>query len=136
MRGTAEAPLRVAAAVIRDGGRVLLTRRPPGGPLGLRWEFPGGKIEPGETVEAALVREIREELGIVVRPFEVLEVVRHEYPHGLCVEVHFVRCECATTAFEAGPGVHEVRWAAPGEVDPDEVLAADRDFLARLPAES
>ena len=136
MRDTAEAPLRVAAAVLRRGGRVLLTRRPPGGPLGLNWEFPGGKIEPGETVEAALVREIREELGIVVRPLEVLEVVRHEYPHGLRVEVHFVRCECTTTAFEAGPGVHEVRWAARGEVDPNEVLAADRDFLARLPAES
>jgi 8-oxo-dGTP diphosphatase len=128
--------VRVAAAVIRHGGRVLLTRRPPGGPLGLQWEFPGGKIEPDETVEEALVREIREELGIAVHPLEVLEVVRHEYPHGLCVEIHFVRCETATAAFEAGPGVHEVRWVAPGEVDPDEVLAADRDFLARLPAMS
>jgi 8-oxo-dGTP diphosphatase len=129
-------PVRVAAAVIRQGGRVLLTRRPPGGPLGLQWEFPGGKIEPDETVEQALVREIREELGVAVRPLEVLEVVRHEYPHGLGVEIHFVRCETASTAFEAGPGVHEVRWAAPGEVDPDEVLEADRDFLARLPARS
>jgi 8-oxo-dGTP diphosphatase len=129
-------PVRVAAAVIRRGGRVLLTRRPPGGPLGLQWEFPGGKIEPDETVAEALVRELREELGIAVRPLDVLEVVRHEYPHGLSVEIHFVRCETGTTAFEAGPGVHEVRWVAPGELAPDEVLAADRDFLARLPAVS
>lgn len=126
--------VRVAAAVIRQGGRVLLTRRPPGGPLGLLWEFPGGKIEPGESVEQALVREIREELGVEVRPLEVLEVARHDYPQGPSVEVHFVRCETTATAFEAGPGVHEVRWAAPGEVSADEVLAADRDFLARLPA--
>ena len=126
--------VRVAAAVIRKGGRVLLTRRPPGGPLGLQWEFPGGKIEPGETVQQALVREIHEELGVEVRPLEVLEVARHDYPHGPSVEVHFVRCETAATAFEAGPGVHEVRWAVPGEVSADEVLAADRDFLARLPA--
>ena len=126
--------MRVAAAVIRQGGRVLLTRRPPGGPLGLQWEFPGGKIERGETVHQALVREIREELGVEVHPLEVLEVARHDYPHGPSVEVHFVRCETAATAFEAGPGVHEVRWAAPGEVSADEVLAADRDFLARLRA--
>jgi 8-oxo-dGTP diphosphatase len=126
--------LRVAAAVIRQGGRVLLTRRPPGGPLGLQWEFPGGKIERGETVQQALVREIREELGVEVRALEVLEVARHDYPLGPSVEVHFVRCETAATAFEAGRGVHEVRWVAPAEVDADEVLAADRDFLARLPA--
>jgi len=129
-----EARVRVAAAVIRREGRVLLTRRPPGGPLGLQWEFPGGKIERGETVEQALVREIREELGVAVRPLQVLEIARHDYAGGPSVEVHFVRCETATTAFTAGPGVHEVRWAAPGEVDPDEVLAADRDFLSRLPA--
>jgi mutator protein MutT len=128
------ARVRVAAAVIRQGGRVLLTRRPPGGPLGLQWEFPGGKIERGETVQQALKREIREELGVEARPLEVLEVARHDYPLGPSVEVHFVRCEIATTAFEAGPGVHAVRWVAPAEVDADEVLAADRDFLARLPA--
>lgn len=128
--------MRVAAAIIRRGGRVLLTRRPPGGPLGLQWEFPGGKIERGETVQEALVREIREELGVSVRPLDVLEVARHDYPNGPRVEVYFVRCETATTAFAAGPGVHGVRWAAPGEVDLGEVLAADRDFLSRLPAMS
>ena len=55
--------IRVVAAVVWRDGRVLMTRRPPGGPLGLKWEFPGGKLEPGETAEQALVRELREELG-------------------------------------------------------------------------
>jgi 8-oxo-dGTP diphosphatase len=132
--GGAPARVRVAAAVMWRGGRVLLTRRPPGGPLGLQWEFPGGKIEGGESVEEALVRELREELGITVEPREVLAVERHDYPHGLAVEVHFVRCDAASAELVPGAGVHEVRWAAPGEVDPGGVLAADRAFLARLSA--
>jgi len=55
----------VAAALVDADGRVLLQQRPPGKPMAGLWEFPGGKIEPGETPEAALVRELHEELGIV-----------------------------------------------------------------------
>ena len=134
-RPPAAAPrLRVAAAVVLREGRVLLTRRPPGGPLGLLWEFPGGKIEPGESVAAALVREVAEELGVTAVPGEVLEVARHDYAHGLAVEIHFVRCELGPGSLVPGAGVHEVRWAAPGEVHPEDVLEADRPFLARLAA--
>ena len=60
--------VRVVAAVVWDGPRLLMTQRPPGGPLGLQWEFPGGKLEEGESPEAALVRELREELGRRARP--------------------------------------------------------------------
>ena len=58
----------VAAALIDKDGRILLQRRPPGKQMADLWEFPGGKIEPGEAPEAALVRELREELGITVNP--------------------------------------------------------------------
>ncbi|QQV78684.1 (deoxy)nucleoside triphosphate pyrophosphohydrolase [Sphingomonas aliaeris] len=58
----------VAAALIDDAGRVLVQQRPPGKQMAGLWEFPGGKLEPGETPEAALVRELDEELGIVVDP--------------------------------------------------------------------
>ncbi|MBI5709021.1 MAG: (deoxy)nucleoside triphosphate pyrophosphohydrolase [Candidatus Eisenbacteria bacterium] len=126
--------IRVAAAVVWREGRLLFTRRPPGGPLGLLWEFPGGKLEPGETPERALTRELREELGVTARALEVLAVERHEYDHGLSVEISFVRCELDSLAFVPSPEVHEVRWALPAEVDPSEVLEGDRAFLARLAA--
>jgi 8-oxo-dGTP diphosphatase len=124
--------VQVAAAVVWRDGRVLLTRRPPGGPLGLKWEFPGGKLEPGETVEQALARELREELGVGAVPRGTLAVETHEYAHGLSIELHFVACELGSLDFRPGPEVHEVRWDRPSEVDPDEVLDADRGFLAVL----
>ncbi|MGE0769487.1 MAG: 8-oxo-dGTP diphosphatase MutT [Hyphomicrobiaceae bacterium] len=60
--------LVVACALVDADGRVLLARRPEGRPLAGLWEFPGGKVEPGETPEAALIRELREELGIEINP--------------------------------------------------------------------
>ncbi len=124
--------IRVAAAVVWRDGRVLLTRRPPGGRFGLQWEFPGGKFEPGETAEQALVRELREELGVGSVPRGTLAVESHEYAHGPAVELHFVGCELDSLDFRPSPAVHEVRWSRPGEVDPGEVLEADRGFLAVL----
>jgi 8-oxo-dGTP diphosphatase len=122
----------VAAAVVWRDGRVLMTRRPPGGPLGLKWEFPGGKLEPGETPEQALVRELREELGVGASPQGTLAVESHSYDHGLEVELHFLRCELDSLEFTPCREVHEVRWSRPAEVDPTEVLDADRGFLAVL----
>jgi 8-oxo-dGTP diphosphatase len=124
--------IRVAAAVVWRDGRVLMTRRPPGGPLGLKWEFPGGKLEPGESAEQALVRELREELGVGATPQGTLAVETHSYQHGLTVELHFLRCELDSLDFTPSPEVHEVRWVHPHEADPAEVLEADRSFLASL----
>jgi 8-oxo-dGTP diphosphatase len=124
--------IKVAAAVVWRDGHVLMTRRPPGGPLGLKWEFPGGKLEPGETIEQALVRELHEELGVGSVPRGTLAVETHEYAHGLSVELHFVGCELDSLDFTPSPEVHEVRWNRPSEVDPAEVLDADRGFLALL----
>lgn len=130
----AERRIRVVAAVVLREGRLLLTQRPPGDPLALQWELPGGKIEPGETPEQALGREIREELGVGATPLEVIEVDTHDYPTGLRVEVVFVRCVLEAIAFTPSRAVHAVRWEAPSAIDLDSVLAGDRGFLMRLGA--
>ncbi|MGB8692993.1 MAG: 8-oxo-dGTP diphosphatase MutT [Steroidobacteraceae bacterium] len=76
-----KAAIRVAAAVLRDSqGRVLVCQRPAGKTLAGLWEFPGGKLEPGEAAEAALRRELFEELGIEVRSCRPLMQLQHEYP--------------------------------------------------------
>ena len=127
--------IRVAAAVVWREGRLLLTQRPPGGPLGLLWELPGGKLEPGESPAQALVRELHEELGARATAHEMLDVETHDYPHGLDVEVSFVRCELDRYDFTPSAAVHASRWLAPGTIDLATVLAGDRRFLGRLGAE-
>lgn len=126
--------LRVAAAVVLRADRVLLTQRPPGGALGLQWEFPGGKIEAGETPEMAVVREVREELGVEARVVGRMHVERHAYPHGLDVEITFIACGLEAYEFTPGAGVYAFRWVIPSEIDLSEVLEADRAFVRTLGA--
>ena len=126
--------VRVAAAVVWREGLLLLTQRPPGGPLGLQWELPGGKIEVGETPEHALTRELNEELGVHGRALEVLAVESHDYPHGLEVEIVFVHCELDSFDFRPSHEVHAARWVNPAQLDLEGVLAGDRGFLASLGA--
>ena len=124
--------VRVVAAVVWDRDRLLLTRRPAGGPHGQLWELPGGKIESGETAEHALVRELAEELGVTARPLDVLAVETHGCPHGPEVEIHFIHCELDSRELTPSDAACEVRWLRPAEVDPATLLAADRLFLLRL----
>src|SRR5262249_6809930 len=124
--------VRVAAAVVWDGERLLMTQRPPGGALALQWEFPGGKIEPAETPEQAIVREVHEELGVRAMPQERLETVSHDSPPGLRVETVFVRCTLDSHAFVPGHGVHATRWLEPAAIELSNVLEADRGFLRLL----
>jgi 8-oxo-dGTP diphosphatase len=78
----------VAAALVDGDGRVLLAQRPEGKSLAGLWEFPGGKIEAGETVAQALTRELQEELGITIASPQPWKTERIDYPHAL-VELHF-----------------------------------------------
>jgi 8-oxo-dGTP diphosphatase len=73
-------PVMVVAAVCIEGPTVLLTRRPEGTHLAGTWEFPGGKIEPGESPEEALVREMREECGVEVEVGDIMDVTFWRYP--------------------------------------------------------
>lgn len=66
--------------VVREDGKILLARRPDHLHMGGRWEFPGGKVENGETVQQALIRELREEVAIEVRELQPLTEIRHDYP--------------------------------------------------------
>ena len=126
--------IRVAAAVVWDGPHLLMTQRAAGGALGLHWEFPGGKIEPGETPEQAIAREVREELGVIATPHERLESVSHDYAHGTRVEIVFVRCSLDSHAFVLSDEVNDARWCLPADIELAHVLEADRDFLRALGA--
>jgi 8-oxo-dGTP diphosphatase len=119
----------VAAAVIEEGCRVLLTRRQPGVHLEGLWEFPGGKCEPGEALAACLAREIREELAVGATVGPELLAITHRYPDRR-VELHFFRC-----AIEGAPAPQlgqEMRWVARRELTALEFPPADRALIARL----
>lgn len=128
-------PIEVAAGVLRDPrGRVLLMQRLPGKHLAGLWEFPGGKLEPGETVERALARELREELGIEASAFAPLISLPWRYPEK-SVRLHALRVAGWRGEPHAREG-HPLRWLPVEEMDPAQMPAADRPIVAalRLPA--
>lgn len=121
--------VRVAAAVIRDGERVFATQRGYG-PWKDWWEFPGGKIEAGETPEEALAREIREELATDIAVGQLLTHVEYEYP-----EFHLsMDCfECRARAGKLELKEHEsARWLSREELDSVNWLPADRRLIHLL----
>jgi mutator protein MutT len=117
-------------AVIERGGSVLLALRPAGAHLAGHWEFPGGRIEPGETPEACVIRELREELGVQVRVTGRLGVVEHAYPDRR-VRLHCLRC--AITAGDPRPLASDgLRWVPIQSLDGWRLPPADRDVLDLL----
>jgi len=113
------------------GPEILLAQRPPGEALAGFWEFPGGKLEAGETALHAVVREVREELGVDIEAIELMAEETHLYPHGLQVVLSFVRCTAPTGQLQSLDG-QAFRWVRLTEVNPDELLEADRPFIRRL----
>ena len=128
-------PVPVVAAVITDErGRVLLARRPPHKSLGLKWEFPGGKVEPGETPEAALARELHEELGIAIEGIGPLPRFRHDYGF---VVIDMIPLRCRLAAGSPPPCAHEhvaLAWAELSELDGYDLAPADLPVVADLRA--
>jgi 8-oxo-dGTP diphosphatase len=122
--------VEVAAAVIRRGGRYLVTRRSLGKHLGGLWEFPGGKRQPGESLEACLARELEEELGVRARVGERLDLVAWAYPDRR-VLLHFFRCELGPPRIQAREGQPH-RWVTPTGLGRLSMPPADAALVARL----
>ncbi len=123
--------LDVCAAVIRRGNRLLLATRPPGSHLAGKWEFPGGKCHPGETLEACIVREIQEELGVTMLRPVLLCSLRHTYPDK-AIHLHFMLGELAPEAVPHGHEGQECGWFARAELGKLDLAGADAEFVRLL----
>ncbi len=125
-------PVPVVCAVIEREGLVLVAQRPSHKHLPLKWEFPGGKVEPGEDPAAAIVREIREELGCAIRIVRPLPRFLHDYTRVVIEMIPFV---CVLEPGSPAPHPHEhvaLAWVAPAGLRAYDLAAADWPVLAAL----
>ena len=119
--------LVVAAVIVRDS-RVLICQRTEKQAFALQWEFPGGKVEAGEELRAALARELREELGIEAAVEQEIASVLHKYAEGLAVELHFFLVRKFAGEIE-NRIFREVRWEERATLNPESFLEADRGVV-------
>lgn len=127
-------PLLVTAAIIEHDARVLVTKRPATGRQGGMWEFPGGKLEPGESPAQALERELLEELDLPVTVGTIFDVVYHRYDWGPILLLAY-RCHPAHLHIH-NLQVAEHRWLEPRKLEDLPFLPADGPLVARLVAEA
>lgn len=122
--------ITVVAGLIRDGDRILICQRPAGKARGLLWEFPGGKVEAGESKEAALVRECREELGVTLKVGKVYAELTHEYPD---VTVRFTLFEARIAEGVPRRIEHaDIRWIKPEEITEYPFCPADKEICGKI----
>ena len=120
----------VVAALIWEGDRFLACQRPAGKARALLWEFVGGKLEPGETLQEALIRECREELNITVEPKDIFMQVIHEYPD-LIVRLTLFNA-VITEGFPRALEHNDIRWIRTSQIDELEFCPADVEILKKL----
>ena len=126
--------LVAAVALLNEEGKVLLAKRPPGRPLAGLWEFPGGKVDPGEDPETALIRELMEELGIEIARADLvpLTFASHAYP-----EFHLLMPLYLCKRWEgdiAAQENQELLWVKPDELRLYDMPPADEPLKASLPS--
>lgn len=124
----------VAGLILRghEGTReVLVCQRRPDQPMGLKWEFPGGKVEPGETAEAALARELNEELGIGASIGRRLTTVRHSYRNGSTIEIQFFVVDSFAGELENRIFL-DMQWSPLERLPEFDFLAADLTLIRDL----
>ena len=120
----------VVAALIWDNDRFLACQRPANKARGLLWEFVGGKVEPGEGREAALIRECKEELGIIVKPLDIFMDVIHTYPD---ITIHLILYNAVITEGEIQLFEHnDAKWVAPAQIPMFSFCPADTEILERI----
>lgn len=123
-------PIRVVCALIERDGRVLLARRPEHKHLGGKWEFPGGKIEPGESPATALVRECAEELACEIEVGAELPAITHAYPDRTIILLPFV-CRLAAGSAEPRAAEHSaLAWVEAERMADYDLPAADAPIVA------
>ncbi len=126
--------LIVAALVQREDASVLLTQRRADQALPLQWEFPGGKVEPGEAPADALVRELREELGVDATVEVIWDVMHHAYPDYEVVMLVY-RCSLAPAPAPRPVEVKDLAWVLPPRLADYDILPADAPLVERLQRE-
>ena len=122
----------VVAALIWDGDKFMICQRPAHKARGLLWEFVGGKVEPGETKEQALIRECREELAITLDVISVFAETVHEYPD-ITITLTLFNAKIA----EGVPQMlehNDIRWITPAEIPQYDFCPADTEILKKLTA--
>lgn len=125
-------PVPVVCAIIMRGEHIMLAQRPPDKKLGGLWEFPGGKVEAGESAEAALHRELQEELGCTVRISQTLTPFVHDYSWGSIELIPFV-CELTADSTEPHPHEHTaLAWVERSQLCAYELAPADVPLLTAL----
>ena len=122
--------IRVVAAIIERDGRYLITQRRSNAILPLLWEFPGGKVEPGETDAEALVREMNERLSVLVEVGELVSAQPHAYEL-YTVELHVYACRIIGGE-PVERAVHAFRWVTSAEFDAYPFTPADEASMSKL----